>query len=442
MRFFPVLILGLVACGGSPETPAEEELPPRDLLLLTLDTLRADHLSCYGYPRETSPRLDALAAEGVRFERCYAPMATTLPSHTTMLTGVPPIEHGVLANLSGRFVFERDEELLTLAEVLKNAGYRTAAFVSAFPLNPGAGLTDGFDKYSCPKFGQRSGDKTIALAKSWLAEDDTAPWFLWVHLFDPHTPYDPPPSHQNHFQDDGVNAQLSEERLVEDDPLKRLDLDLYDREVRFTDELAGELFDAVGNEAVIVVTADHGEGLHQHGIPGHGFVWNEQLRVPLILRAPGIEPRTIDAPCGLVDLAPTVLNLIQPAGAATYVAQLRGHDLLAGGENDWGMLAQSTVRKRKDEGIVEVAWITQRWKLIRRGAKRSDADEVELYDLIADPLEQTNVAEQHPAEVKQLLAALDKELKKQRSRRGGRSREGTAEEIENLQGLGYGGDNE
>ena len=139
-----LLLLALVSCGGAADTP-DAEAPRRDVLLITLDTLRADHLGAYGYPRDTSPRLDALADESVLFERCLAPMATTLPSHTSMFTGVGPIEHGVLANLDGRFVFERDASLVTLAEVLSGAGYDTGAFVSTFVLRASAGLRDGFD---------------------------------------------------------------------------------------------------------------------------------------------------------------------------------------------------------------------------------------------------------------------------------------------------------
>lgn len=437
-----LLLLALASCGGSVD-PGGAEGPLPDVLLVTLDTLRADHLGAYGYPRATSPRLDGLAAEGVLFERCLAPMATTLPSHTSMFTGVGPIEHGVLANLDGRFVFERDASLGTLAEVLSGAGYDTGAFVSTFVLRAAAGLEVGFDTYEGTRFGQRPGNETVDLALAWLeGQGGASPWFLWVHLFDPHTPYEPPEELRGTFRGDGLVDTWLEERGVEVDGPARLDIDLYDAEVLFTDRQVGRLLDAAGPDAVVLVTADHGEGLHQHGIAQHGYVWGEQLQVPLILRAPGLTPGRDAGLCSLMDVPPTLLGIVQPPGAGAFLDQQRGRDLLAASGEPRPLLGQSTARKRVDDGRVETSWTTERWKLLRRGASRKQVDQVLLYDLEADPHEQRDVAGEHPEVLANLQEALDEHLRTERGRRGGRRREATGEEQGTLESLGYGGGDE
>ncbi len=451
----------LAACGsgaqGSAQAPASR---PRiegrpNVLLITLDTLRADHLGCYGYPRDTSPNLDALAAESLFFERCLTPMATTLPVHTSIFTGVFPLEHGVLANLKTHLVYERDASLITLTEVFAQAGYDTAAFVSAFPLRAASGLTDGFDVYDAPVNKQRRANLTTNRAVAWLNNraSDAPPFFLWVHYFDPHNPYNPPGEFATAFElDDELRAWMAERGVALHTyrPVRKrsergrlVDLegvsDLYDGEVLFTDHHLGRLFDTLRDSGlwsntVVAAVGDHGEGLNQHREPGHGLTWGEQLHVPYILRVPGVAPRTISELVSVVDLAPTLLGLLDLPGTEAFLDQVRGLDVLDPGFVARALSAQSSDRQEDYLFREETALTTDHWKLLRR----SDGGDT-LYDLRVDPFELVDVAVAHPQRVLAMAAHLDRLLADQRSRAGGSVREATTEELDALRGLGYGG---
>jgi arylsulfatase A-like enzyme len=456
-------------CGPSPEAPGgvsgdgservaliggevpEGLLESRpNLLLITIDTLRADHLGAYGYKRPTSPRLDELASESVLFERAVAPVATTLPSHTTMFTGVAPHEHGVLANIAGGMTFKRRPDLRTLAELFAESGYRTDAVVAAFPLRPEFGLEVGFDSYEAPEAKPLiAKDVTsAALAAMERQVEGGEPSMLWVHYFDPHGPYTPPLRVARGFMmDDATRAYLAERRFSEraQRPTGQWNelepsIDAYDAEIAFVDRQIKRLLSKgadlgwVNDECVIAVLADHGEGLNQHGEPGHGLVWEEQLHVPWMIRAPRVAARRISEVVTLADFAPTLLHLFDLPGKAAFLGQVSGVDRFAPTEAhaDLRILAQTSPRQSAREGI-GYALRGGKWKL-----HRGEDGEQALYDLEADPFELKDVSLRWPEVVARLSEELDATLVRQV--RGVETEEASEATTNELRALGYGGD--
>jgi arylsulfatase A-like enzyme len=322
--------------------------PPRplrpDILVISIDTLRADHTSLYGYERRTTPELERLAGDGVLFALAYAPTATTAPSHAALFTGQPPMDHGVQSN--GQPLVDGAR---TLAEHLTGSGYATAAFVSSFVLNHKFGFAQGFELYDddfrdladggerrerfwhgqpMPEVFQRPAQATTERALGWIdAEqaENRKPRFLFVHYIDPHEPYDPPAEIGSPF-----DAQAYEE-----ESLAWL-VARYDALILSVDEHVGQLVDrfeaSAGRDgALVIVTSDHGEGFLEHGWRSHGVqIYEEAVRIPLLLRWRGhlAGPRVLSTPASLVDLAPTLLGLLRlPAEG------MRGIDLLSLGDD-------------------------------------------------------------------------------------------------------------
>jgi arylsulfatase A-like enzyme len=375
-----LLVAAALACGR----PTAERV-----VLVSIDTLRADHLGSYGAAFAHTPRLDALAAGGVRFATAIAPVPLTLPSHTTLLTGLDPPEHGVRHN----GVFRLAEDVPTLAERLREAGFATAAFVAAYVLDRQFGLARGFDSYddrtSRAKFGrgilgfaERPADQVVDAALEWLG---SAPgrFFLWVHLYDPHADYRPPPGFASAFAGRP-----------------------YDGEIAFVDAQLGRLLAALeerfpDGRTLVVVTADHGESLGEHGEATHShLVYDATQHVPLLLNGAGLPPgRVVDGVVALRDVAPTILELASapPLPGKTgrsLVAAARGRTLeprsahveTLATQLDWGWSPLLGVR-------------TDGFKYIR-------APRPELYDLAADPGETRNLVADEP----ERSAALDAEL--------------------------------
>ena len=282
-----------------------------NILLITVDTLRADHLGCYGDTSIRTPAIDALAARGVLFTRAFAHTPSTLPSHTNILLGLTPNAHGVHDN--SNFIVRKD--FLTMAEWLKGQGYATGAFVGAFPLDSRFGLTQGFDVYddnygsqgpTDMTFVERKADVVVGKALEWL-EGRTGPWFLWIHLFDPHQPYEPPEPFRSQYPGNP-----------------------YDGEIAFVDSALAKLLGFIEernleDRTAVIFTADHGESLGEHGESTHGyFAYNATLHVPLILTLPGAKPARVEANVCHVDVFPTVCGLLgkkEPQG-------LQGRSLL------------------------------------------------------------------------------------------------------------------
>ena len=421
-----------------------------NVLLITIDTLRADHLGAYGYGRPTSPRLDELAEESVLFEQASAPIATTLPSHTTMFTGVSPHEHGVLANIADGKVYTRRPDLQTLAEFFSANGYRTDAVVAAFPLRPEFGLDAGFDGYEAPEATSLVAKEVVSAALAVMERQAAAagPRLLWVHFFDPHGPYTPPQRVARGFMmDEATRAYLKERRFAEraQRPTGQWNelepgIDAYDGEVAFVDRQIkrllqkGEELGWLSDDCVIAVLADHGEGLNQHGVPGHGLIWEEQLHVPWMIRAPGVAPRRISDPVALADFAPSLLHLFDLPGKESFLEQVSGVDRFAPtvGHADLRILAQTSPRQSATEGI-SYAIRAGKWKL-----HRGERGELRLFDLEADPFELNDVSFRWPEVLDRLTSDLEATLERQVG--GVRIESASEATAAELRALGYGGD--
>jgi arylsulfatase A-like enzyme/predicted Zn-dependent protease len=348
-----------------------------NVVLITVDTLRADRVGCYGFNPDVTPTMDSWAARGVRFENCISQTPLTFPSHTTILTGTLPLFHGVRDN--GGFVVP--PQLETIAEVFKSAGYTTAAFVSAYVLDSKWGLNQGFDYYfdrfDLGRFEkislgevQRRADETINETLSWLEKNSQNPFFLWVHLYDPHTPYDPPEPYRSQFSDRP-----------------------YLGEIAYTDSQLARLKDylektGLQENTLLVLTSDHGESLGAHKESTHGFfVYQEALHVPLIFVPPSdkFAGKTYSGVVTLADVMPTILDFV----GLPLPAEVQGMSLVryfAGNKKPEERLAYSeTFYPRYHYGWSELrSFQNNRYKLII-------APVPELYDLQKDPEEQKNL---------------------------------------------------
>ena len=425
-RLLPLLALCL-ACGPAPAP---------NVVLVCVDTLRADAVGAYGGPVAT-PAFDALARDGVLFEQAIAPASQTTPSHATLFTGQEVLHHGSLRN-----AVPLDAAAETLAEVLRGAGYATAGFASSFVLDDRFGWAQGFDTYDSEferrgeTMSQRGGlwakfefagfDRraaaTNAHALPWLAAAPE-PFFLFVHYFDPHAPYGAAPDLLA-----GVPAGFAERAAAgRIDGLRRSLPNLrreqlahavrsYHAEVLAVDRALGELLaalDARGqrDRTLVVVAADHGEGLGEHGTLDHApNIYEEQLRVPLLLRWPGeIAPgRRIREPVGLVDVAPTIVELVGVKFAAETDGRSLTAALAAGAVADpRPIVGRRRHYERAYQGHRGTKFFVRsgRWKYIR-ATEGPD----ELYDLLADPEEHHNLHDANPAAAARLGGILDASL--------------------------------
>ena len=273
-----------------------------NVVLFTLDTTRADHIGCYGHDGIETPAIDRLAAEGTRYDNAFTVVPITLPSHLSMMTGTYPSYHGVREN-GGFYV---PEEMNTLAEVLQGEGYETAAFVGAFPLDSQTGMDQGFDLYDDnysgrnddrhPRmrrfFDERPAAEVARAANAWLSERGTRPFFFWAHFFDAHQPLTPPSPHRERYR----NAPYDAEIASVDEAIGRIVHQLEERELL--------------DNTLVILTADHGEGLGEHGELTHALLlYSSTLRVPLIVRDPdGQKGATVTAPVATLDIFSTVLD--------------------------------------------------------------------------------------------------------------------------------------
>lgn len=446
------LLLAPAGCG----TGAPESATPTSILWITVDTLRVDHIGSYGYFRNTTPRIDALAAQSFHFDNCVVPMATTLPSHLSMLTGTLPIEHGVLANVThGGKRFVRSSRLVSFAEVLSAAGYATAGFISARPLQSWTGIDAGFGHYSGPEEKERRGEETVDLALTWLeeqrAEDPERPVFLWVHLFDPHAPFRPTADFEGTF---GPSADLDAYVAERDFELVTVahggavvhtvdSINRYDAEILYTDGQVGRLLDALEQQGMADQTAvlfhtDHGEGVGQHGVARHGLIWNELVDSAFLLHVPGQAGRRVATPISSIDSFPTLLGQVEIPGCESFLAQCTGGDALAadyGGSPQW---SQSSARLESYGEAVVYSIRRGNWKYMWL----SESDGA-LYDLTSDPHERVDVASAHP----ELCEELRTELLASRAAQEQRGRDfgsGVQEDIDpqtlqDLRDLGYTG---
>ncbi len=367
-------------------TDSERTLNPKHVLLITVDTLRADRLGSYGWKTARTPVLDGLAGEGIRFARAYATAPITLTSHATMFTGRYPPGHEARHN-----GMAMSADLPTLATRFKEAGFRTGAFVSAFPLDRRFGLQRGFDVYDdeLPRgndgrpLNERPARVTVDRALAWLrGRDAAARVFAWVHLFEPHAPYGAPAQ--------GTAAASASDR--------------YDEEIATADREIGRLLEGWRDreQTLIVATADHGEAFGEHGEVGHSiFIYDTTLQVPLIVGGPGASPGVVvDAPVTLADLAPTIAAWASLASIDADGVDVR--PLVSGGESGNRLLYAESFAPLLDFG-----WAPLR-SVRRRDLKLIAAPRPELYQIEADPAETINIAGDRADVAEDLRARLDR----------------------------------
>lgn len=420
-----LLAVGQWACGEQPaaETPAGAEAaaiprqPGLDVLLITIDTLRADALGSYGNPRASTPWIDRLAAAGVRFDQARAHNVVTLPAHASMLSGLYPQEHGVRDNSGFRF----PEDLPTLAGILRQEGYRTGAFVSAFPLDSRFGLDRGFDVYEDGFVGagprsafleqERPGSRTVSLAKAWIASS-AGPWFCWVHLYEPHFPHASPEPFNSRFR-----------------------ADPYLGEVAAADAALGSLLEPIlaaeaGAQPLVVLTSDHGEALGEHGEATHGiFAYDSTLRVPLVLYQPRLfAPRVVPNLVRHIDLMPTILDSL----ALPIPENLHGRSLLR--------VAREPAANDSPPSYFEAlsGQLNRGWAplygVLEGDTKYIELPIPELYILSSDPGELDNRAQSDPrrlGELRDILASL------RAIDPGSQPIQEDPETLERLESLGY-----
>ena len=367
---FLFLLCGLIFPGGL-ILGAQAKSKDRNVLLISIDTIRPDRLSCYSPAFVHTPQIDALASKGVVFERAFAHTPTTLPSHVNIMVGTTPLHHGIHENT--KFILA--EDFFSLAEHLKENGYATGAFIGAFPLDSRFGLSQGFDVYdeSYPSkssspfvFQERKAAQVLQSALDWL-EKQNSKWFSFVHIWDPHSPYYPPEPFNTKFKDD-----------------------LYSGEVAYVDSELRVLFDYLENKGLldntlVVITGDHGESLGEHGELTHGyFAYNSTLWVPLIIVGPGIESGRTDEYVSHIDIFPTICDFL----GIKKPASLQGVSLLS-------LMMGRKIEKRAIyfESLLayyKSGWAPQRG-YIEGGRKFIDSPLPEYYDLEKDYKEQNNL---------------------------------------------------
>lgn len=371
------LVTAWKCIAAGPLAPVTDRPAAPSVILISVDTLRADRLSCYGYRGQHTPHIDAMAQEGTLFSQINSQVPLTLPSHVCMLTSTYPFSNGIEDNIE-----QLGPNAITLATVLKGRRYRTAAFVGGFVLDRRFGLDQGFDVYNSrfnlrrekttnPGDAKRLGEEVVRDATQWLEANSGAPFFLFLHLYDLHTPYNLPPAYRARFRGSGYEAELG-----------------------YVDEVLGRFWEFLRQrglleKTMVVFTSDHGEGLKEHGESTHGyFIYQSTLRVPLIIHWPTNTkpyPARVDQPASLLDIAPTILQF----AGIPLPPQFQGRSLL-------GLLNPQTPLS-VEEVYSESLYARNHFgchvlRSLRRGRyKYIDAPKPELYDLARDPGETDNL---------------------------------------------------
>jgi arylsulfatase A-like enzyme len=424
---------GTIALARATHHVDARALPPAgapNVLLVSIDTLRPDHLGSYGYPRATSPTLDGLATEGARFTTVLSPTSWTLPAHVTLLTALPPEVHGVVED-----GLRLDEGVVTLAEVLRARGYATAGFVSGPYLDAGYGFARGFDHYddySAVRFSRpavhqaHSSPRLLAIVSAWLdAWDATSPrrpFFAFVHMWDVHYDFNPPPPYDTMF-DPGYTGHVTGDDFefgtavhagMDARDLAHV-IALYDGEIAHTDAWVGRILDTlrrrhVLDETIVVVTSDHGEEFFEHGKKGHrNALYDESVRVPLFVRFPARIPAgtVVDRQVRLLDVAPTILALSDtPLPPPFGLAQTRAPDAgtsLVPWLSPTPPAAPPVPAFASLEPQAQAAIRHDNQKLILNPLA---TPQQQLFDLTTDPKEQTDKAGSDPTSVHSLHTAL------------------------------------
>jgi arylsulfatase A-like enzyme/tetratricopeptide (TPR) repeat protein len=418
-----VLILAYLLWGGG-QHPFNGNTSAYNVLLVTLDTTRADHLGCYGDKSIRTPILDGLSDNGVLFEHAYTAAVMTIPSHTSILTGLLPPAHGIRNNGTSRL----RPSVETLAEVLKASGYRTGAVVGAFVLDSMFGLDQGFESYDdyFPDtgshdilFAERDAKKVTDAALGFLSQVKAGKWFLWVHYYDAHSPYRPPSPYKEEYK--GRE---------------------YDGEIAYVDSELGRLLGGIQeigarDHTIVIAVADHGEGLRDHGEESHGvFVYDETAHVPMIIQVPGFVegPKRVPAVVRTIDIMPTIIDLLRlpprPNAPGTSL-----WPLIAGQVSDLGLAAYTEA----PYSYLSFGWSPLvslregKWKFI-------EAPRREMYDMPADPRERTNLAASEATRIAGMRKSLERIVQDSaEDAKGSESMSTSPEEEAQLRSLGYTG---
>ncbi len=382
-----------------------------NVVIISIDTCRADYLSCYGNPSSTTPNIDAIANQGVLFENAISPVPLTLPSHSSMMTGTIPPSHGVHDNKG----YQLGDSNITLAEILKEKGFTTGAIVSAFVLDSAFGMDQGFETYN-DSFGninntessmERSGSETSRIANSWLQNHRNDKFFLFLHYFDPHFPYESPKPFAPEFQSIS-KADMTMEIMKQRMAAK------YAAEISYTDHCIGlvveklkklKLFDST----LIIITSDHGEMLQEHGENSHGFfIYQSAVKVPLIFKLPGkYKPARINNTAGLIDIAPTVCSLLDIDTKAPFDGVDLQKYLSPEHVSEQRNIYCETFLPTMYDAAPLFGVVSDDWKYIQ-------STRPELYDLRNDPKELSDISTQQKQRSR-LLQGKIKEILEQRT---------------------------
>ncbi len=380
-----LLVFALTACTPKSDTPTAELPEGTPVILISIDTLRADHLPAYGYQGVETPHLDELRRDGVLFTNAYTPTPLTFPAHSSLLTGLLPAAHGVRDNVG--YTLDREKissgELPFLPQILKEKGYATGGAVSAYVLQGKHGLRTGFDFYEDAVelranrgLGglQRAGGETLKASLDWLRGAAEKPFFYFFHIYEPHTPYTPPEQFASRYAASPYDGEIAAADAIIGELIAELKrLDAYDR-------------------ALVILVSDHGEGLGDHGEEEHGvLLYREAIHVPLLLKLPDgrLAGATADAPVELTDVVPTVLSLL----GLPKPGSVRGTSLLAALEPSSSPPSDTPARRAYSETFyprLHFGWsdlaslIDARWHYI-------EGPDPELYDIVADPRETRNL---------------------------------------------------
>ena len=406
---FSGLVLFLVFTGCSPRDPV---FPKAPVIIISVDTLRSDHLPAYGYSGVRTPAIDALAADSILFERAYSHYPLTLPSHATLFTGKITPNIGVRNNAG----FHLEDGFVTLAERLRDEGYDTAGIISSMVLKQATGIGQGFTYFNddlstvgenhIRMFAQRTGDQSAASAKSWLQNKGNGSFFLFLHLYDPHAPYEAP------------------------EPFASSVAHPYDAEIAFTDHVLGDFIaflkeKDIYDRALIVFLSDHGEGLGDHGEEEHGvLIYRESIQVPLMVKLPGSQRAgaRVAAPVALIDVKPSVLNALGLSDPDSEGVPIFNRQPPKG-----RLIFSETLYP-----LYQFGWCPSKG-IVKDNLQYLEICEPELYDLSADPGERQNLfgSRKTPEDIRDYLQGMGEGLKSQK--------ENTREELELLASLGYTG---
>ena len=417
-----LLLVALAVAAGLLLIQRTARTQVKRVLLISIDTCRADYLSCYGFDRSTTPNIDDLATESIVFTNAISPVPITLPAHASMLTGTTPPYHGVHDNVDYRL----GPAAVTLAEMLQEKGFTTGAIVSAFVMNSKLGLDQGFATYNdrfttfrnTLGFSERPGDETTSLALQWLDENEDDNFFLFLHYYDPHASYDPPAPFAERFADN-----------------------LYAGEIAFSDHCIGQVIDKLKqldlyDSTLIVVTSDHGEMLGEHGENSHAyFIYQSALRVPLIFKMPGIRSAQVNETVGLIDIVPTIcsaLDIETPPHAQGL--DLSAHFGPGDGPRDRAFYCESFTPTKYYDAAPLLGLVTPAWKYIHTANP-------ELYHLADDPRELVNLTPKDPQRTDAFQRQLEEILQSTvRADAGDNKVQLDAEALARIESLGYIGD--